>query len=145
MATVRDVLRRKSAAVWTVPPDATVYRALELMAEKNIGAVLVTQNERLVGIFSERDYARKVILHGRSSREVTVGELMSSPVLCVPPEESIESCMALMTERHCRHLPVREGERLVGIVSIGDIGKAIIAEQEIAIRNLESYITGVPA
>jgi CBS domain-containing protein len=145
MTTVRQVLQRKPPGVWTVGPDATVYEALTLMAEMNIGAVPVLEDGALVGIFSERDYARKVILMGRSSRETTVGELMSHPVVSVSPDIPIEACMALMTERHFRHLPVVEGGCLIGIVSIGDIGKAIIADQRIFIHDLESYITGAPA
>jgi CBS domain-containing protein len=145
MTTVRQVLQRKSPGVWTVGPQATVYEALTLMAQMNIGAVLVVEDDALAGIFSERDYARKVILMGRSSRDTTVGELMSHPVVSVNPDIPIEACMALMTERHFRHLPVVEDGRLIGIVSIGDLGKAIIADQKIFIRDLETYITGAPA
>jgi CBS domain-containing protein len=144
MTIVRQILQRKPPGVWTVGPKATVYEALTLMAQINIGAVLVIEEDALVGIFSERDYARKVILMGRSSRDTTVGELMSHPVVSVNPDIPIEACMALMTERHFRHLPVVEEGRLIGIVSIGDIGKAIIADQRIAIHDLESYITGAP-
>jgi CBS domain-containing protein len=145
MTNVRQILQRKSLGVWTVGPEATVYEALTLMAQMNIGAVLVIQEDALVGIFSERDYARKVILMGRSSRDTTVGELMSHPVVSVNPDIPIEACMALMTERHFRHLPVVEQGRLIGLVSIGDVGKAIISDQRIAIRDLETYITGAPA
>jgi CBS domain-containing protein len=145
MTTVRQILQRKPAGVWTVGPQATAYEALALMAQMNIGAVLVMEDEALVGIFSERDYARKVILMGRASRETPVSDLMSHPVVSVNPDIPIEACMALMTERHFRHLPVVEEGRLIGIVSIGDIGKAIIADQRIAIHDLESYITGAPA
>jgi CBS domain-containing protein len=144
MTTVRQVLKTKPPGVWTVGPEATVYETLTLMAQMNIGAVLVIEEDALVGIFSERDYARKVILMGRSSRDTTVGELMSHPVVSVNPDIPIEACMALMTERHFRHLPVIEEGRLIGVVSIGDIGKAIIADQRIAIRDLETYITGAP-
>jgi CBS domain-containing protein len=145
MTTVRQILLRKSPGVWTVGPQATAYEALALMAQMNIGAVLVMEDDALVGIFSERDYARKVILMGRSSRETAVSELMSHPVVSVNPDIPIEACMALMTERHFRHLPIVEEGRLIGIVSIGDIGKAIIADQRIAIHDLEHYITGAPA
>ena len=138
---VKDILRYKPN-VWTIGPEATVYRALEYMAEKNIGAVPVVTEDSLVGIFSERDYARKCILMGRSSRETLVSELMSSPVITIPPELSVEECLALMTERQIRHLPVMQDDRMIGIVSIGDIGKAMIAEQRVAIRDLEGYITG---
>jgi len=145
MTTVRQLLQRKPPGVWTIGPEATVYEVLALMAEMNIGAVPVIEGDVLIGIFSERDYARKVILMGRSSRETTVGELMSHPVVTVNPDIPIEGCMALMTDRHFRHLPVVEEGRLIGIVSIGDIGKAIIADQRIFIHDLESYITGAPA
>jgi CBS domain-containing protein len=145
MTTVRQLLQRKPPGVWTIGPEATVYEALALMAKMNIGAVPVIEGDVLAGIFSERDYARKVILMGRSSRETTVGELMSHPVVTVNPDIPIEGCMALMTDRHFRHLPVVEEGRLIGIVSIGDIGKAIIADQRIFIHDLESYITGAPA
>lgn len=141
---VKHVLQHKPAGVWSTSPRSTVYAALELLAEKNVGALPVLEEGRLVGIFSERDYARKVILRGRSSKEATVGELMSTPVYTVGPNEPIETCMQLMTERHIRHLPVIEGDRVVGMISIGDVGKAIIADQRVVIRDLESYITGAP-
>ncbi len=141
---VKHVLQHKPAGVWSTSPRSTVYEALELLAEKNVGALPVLEEGRLVGMFSERDYARKVILRGRSSKEATVGELMSTPVYTVGPNEPIETCMQLMTERHIRHLPVIEGDRVVGMISIGDVGKAIIADQRVVIRDLESYITGAP-
>jgi CBS domain-containing protein len=112
------------------------------MADKNLGAVLVLEEGQLRGIFSERDYARKVILHGKSSKEISVREIMSSDVITVRPEQSIEECMALMTNNRVRHLPVLENEKLIGIISIGDAVKAIISEQEFTIKQLESYITG---
>lgn len=141
MITIKQILRFKPE-VWTIEPDATVYKALELMAEKNIGALPVVQDGNLIGIFSERDYARKCILLGRFSKDTLVSELMSSPVITVPPETTISECLALMTNQKIRHLPVMEAGRLIGIVTIGDIGKAIISEQEVAIRSLEGYITG---
>jgi CBS domain-containing protein len=141
--TVKQLLQNKMSGVWTISPQATVYQALELMADKNVGALPVVENDKLVGMFSERDYARKVILCGRTSRESLVGELMTSTVFFVRPTQGLEDCLALMTERHIRHLPVMEGDQLVGIVTIGDVGKAIIAEQKIAIRDLENYIVGV--
>ncbi len=145
MITVRDLLAQKrSGAVWSIGPDATVYQALELMAEKNVGALLVMEQGRLVGVFSERDYARKCVLKGRSSRDTRVEELMSSPVIYVQPEQTAEQCLAIMTQRQIRHLPVMEGERVIGVVSIGDVGKAIISAQQEALRDLETYITGVP-
>lgn len=141
MITIKEILRHKPD-VWTIKPDATVYRALELMAEKNVGALPVVQDGKLVGIFSERDYARKCILLGRFSKDTLVSELMSSPVITVTPDMTVYQCMAIMTERRIRHLPVVEGDKLIGIVTIGDVGKAIISEQEVAIRSLEGYITG---
>lgn len=142
MSTVRQLMRTKPAEVWTVEPQASVYGALELMADKDIGAVLVVEHDRLVGVFSERDYARKVVLHGKSSRNTTVGELMTQLVYYVRPEQTTEECLALMTSKRIRHLPVMEGDRLVGIVTIGDVGKEIMSQQEFTIRNLEIYITG---
>ena len=142
MKTARDLLTTKGREVHAVAPDATVYDALALMAEKGVGAVIVLEGGRLVGILSERDYARGVILQGRTSRNMTVAELMSSPVLTVRLEQTIEDCMALMTARHVRHLPVVEREALLGIVTIGDVVKQIISEQEHLIRELENYIRG---
>ncbi len=142
MATVRQLLATKSPDVWTITPQASVYEALELMAEKDIGALLVVQAARLVGIFSERDYARKVVLRGKTSRETTVAELMTQMVFYVTPDQTVEECLALMTERRVRHLPVLEGTTIVGIVTIGDAGKAIISEQRTTIRHLETYICG---
>lgn len=140
--TVRQVLEKKGYDIWWIDPDATVYEALELMAEKNIGAVLVMKNGELVGILSERDYARKVILKGRFSRETLVREIMSERVVCVRPEQTLDECMALMTDKRIRHLPVIENNRVVGVISIGDVVKAIIAEQAFVIQQLENYITG---
>ena len=140
--TVKELLEAKPAALWTVTPDATVYRALEILAEKDIGALPVVDGGRLIGIFSERDYARKVVLKGRASRDVPVSELMVKAVLCVSPTDSIQDCMALMTERRVRHLPVVEGDRLAGIVTIGDVVKSVITEQRHTIRDLERYIRG---
>ena len=142
MNKIKDLLRYKSGDVWTVHPRATVYEALELMAEKNIGALPVLDDGRLVGIFSERDYARKCILMGRHSRETLVSELMSSPVVTIDLSYTIQQCLVVMTEGQFRHLPVMEGDRLTGIVSIGDIGKWVISEQNATIHDLEGYITG---
>ncbi len=142
MSTVRQLLRRKRPEIWTVGPKASVYEALELMAEKDVGALLVLEEGRLDGIFSERDYARKVALKGRTSRETTVGELMTQTIFYVTPEQSVEECLALMTEKRVRHLPVLDHARLVGLVSIGDAVKCIIDEQQLTIRHLEDYITG---
>jgi CBS domain-containing protein len=142
MVTVRQCLQSKGGEIWSVRPDVSVYQALEMMAEKDIGALLVLDGEKLVGIFSERDYARKVILQGKSSRDTWVSEIMTSRVVFVHLEQTIEECMALMTEKHIRHLPVLDGERLVGVISIGDVVKAIITEQQFVIEQLEHYITG---
>jgi CBS domain-containing protein len=142
MYTVKHLLQEKGGQVWSIAPQATVYEALELMAQKNIGALLVLEGGKVVGMFTERDYARKIVLQGRSSKTTTVGELMITNVLYVRPDDSIEDCMALMTDKRLRHLPVMDGERLVGIVSIGDIVKAVISDREFRIRELEHYITG---
>lgn len=142
MKTVKDILRIKGNEIWTTTPDATVYEALQTMAEKNVGALVVLDADAVVGIMSERDYARKVILHGRSSREIRVREIMSSEVYFVQTEQDIQECMAQMTEKRVRHLPALENDRLVGIISIGDVVKALIAEHESTIKHLEDYITG---
>jgi CBS domain-containing protein len=140
MKTVKQVLESKSTGVVTIAPDASVFEALELMARKDIGAVVVMRDSRVVGIMSERDYARKVILHHKTSKEVTVEQIMTDKVLYVRPTQTVEQCMALMTDKHIRHLPVLEGERLIGVLSIGDLVKATISEQDFVIRQLESYI-----
>jgi CBS domain-containing protein len=142
MKTVKDILRIKGNEIWTTTPDATVYEALQTMAEKNVGALVVLDADAVVGIMSERDYARKVILHGRSSREIRVREIMTSEVYFVRPEQDIQECMAQMTDKRVRHLPALENDRLVGIISIGDVVKALIAEHESTIKHLEDYITG---
>ncbi len=142
MKLVRDILQTKGYDVWSVSPDAMVYEALQVMADKNIGAVVVLEDGEVVGIFSERDYARKVILEGRSSLNTPVREIMTSKVYYVHPGQSLEECMALMTEKHIRHLPVLENDRLIGIISIGDVVKAIISDQKVTIQQLENYILG---
>ena len=142
MATVRQLLRTKGNEIWSVAPQATVYEALQIMSEKDVGALLVLDEGNLVGIFSERDYARKLILKGRFSKDTTVTELMTHEVLYVEPQSTIEDCMALMTAKRIRHLPVLEKERLIGIVTIGDVVKQIISDQEFTIRQLGTYITG---
>ena len=145
MAIVRQILDSKGAGaqeVHTISPDASVFTALMLMAEKRVGALLAIENDRLVGVISERDYARKVILRGKASKETNVREIMSSKVFYVGPDHRIEECMALMTEKSIRHLPVLEDDRLIGIVSIGDIVKAVISEQEFIIDQLEQFIMG---
>jgi len=142
MHTVRELLREKGDQVWTIAPQATVYEALELMAGKNIGCLVVIDHGDVAGMFTERDYARKVVLHGRSSKTTAVGELMTTDVLYVGPNDTIENCMALMTDKRLRHLPVMENGKLAGVVSIGDIVKVIISDREFTIRELERYITG---
>lgn len=145
MCYVRDLLLGKSAEIWSIGPRDMAYKALELMAAKNVGALPVVNGEnagKLVGMFSERDYARKVILRGKSSQATPVSELMSSPVICVTPDDSVETCRELMTTRHIRHLPVVENDRLVGLVSIGDVLKATISEKEVLIHDLQNYIAG---
>lgn len=141
MKTVGMLLQEKGRQVWTIEPDLSVLDALQLMAEKNIGALPVVKNGEVVGIFSERDYARKVELTGRRADEVRVAEVMTPQVICVRIESSIEDCMGLMTNRRFRHLPVLEGDTLTGIISIGDVVKAIISDQAFLIEQLERYIT----
>jgi len=140
--TIRDVLRNKSRDVWSTRPDATVYQAIELMAEKQIGALPVMENGELTGIISERDYARKIILKGRSSKETAVSEIMTSPVISVSPQHTVGECMRIVTENRVRHLPVLEGGRMIGMISIGDLVNWIITEQQETIRHLEAYIAG---
>lgn len=140
--TVRQLINRKGSTVWSTQPDATVFEALSIMAEKSIGALLVFEQDDLVGIFSERDYARKVILKGRSSNNTAVGEIMTKKVLVVHPNQTMNDCLALMTDKHIRHLPVMEDDSVIGIISIGDVVKEIISEQEFVINQLAHYITG---
>ena len=140
--TVRQLLATKGNDVWAMSPQATVFDALELMAEKNIGAILVLTDGQLCGVMSERDYARKVVLAGKSSSSTTVSEIMTRPVLVVHPDQTIDKCMALMTDKRLRHLPVIEDDQLVGMVSIGDVVKTIIADQEYMLDQFEIYITG---
>jgi CBS domain-containing protein len=142
MKIVNDILQYKGFDLWFVTPEATVYDALSLMSDKDIGALLVLENDQLVGIFSERDYARKVILQGKSSKITPVKEIMSTKVYFVSPEQTLQECMAVMTDKHIRHLPVLRGEKLVGVISIGDVVKAIIYDQEFTIEQLEKYISG---
>ncbi len=141
MLKIRNVLQGKGNDIWSVLPQTTVYEALQIMADKDIGAILVIEKEQLVGIFSERDYARKVILKGKSSKETLVENLMTTRIYCITPDMSVEECMALMTESHSRHMPVFENNKLTGMVSIGDIVNAIITDQKITIKDLESYFT----
>ena len=140
--TVGSILGRKGRQIWSVAPEATVYQAIALMAEKSVGAVLVISGGRLVGIVSERDYARKVILLGRSSKDARVSEIMTGELVTVTPEITVDGCMRIMTNHRIRHLPVFEGGELVGIVSIGDLVNAIIADQAQTIEHLHMYIGG---
>jgi CBS domain-containing protein len=140
MTTIRQMLDGKAPLI-AIASAATVYDALELMARHDVGALVVLDDGRLVGMFSERDYARKVILHGKTSRELAVSEIMTSQVVCVALGESVDACMQLMTTKRVRHLPVMEGETVVGLVSIGDVVKALLHEQQFRITQLERYIT----
>jgi CBS domain-containing protein len=142
MATIKQILEKKGHDVWSVGPDDTVYSALELMAEKDIGAVPVLFEGKIVGIFSERDYARKVALKGKASREIPVKELMSTEVCFITPDKTITDAMALMHERKTRHLPVMDGSSITGFMSIGDVVNRIMEEQKTKIHDLESYILG---
>lgn len=143
MATVRNILDLKAGkAVFSVEPSVTVYHAIELMCEKNIGGLVIVESGKLVGIFTERDYARKLILKGKSSKDTRISELMTPNPITVRTDNSVEDCMKIMTERHIRHLPVVENEQLIGVISIGDLVKMIIEEQKFIIENLEQYITG---
>jgi CBS domain-containing protein len=143
MRTVTELLKSKSdATVYTISPTASVYDALKLMADKSVGALLVMEGEKVVGIITERDYARKVILMSRSSKETQVRDIMTPEVMYVRPDQTNEDCMALMTENRLRHLPVMDGGQLVGLISIGDLVKDIISEQKFIIQQLEHYISG---
>ena len=143
MKTAGDVLRSKAdQAVHTITPGASVFDAVKLMADKNIGALLVMEGQKIAGIITERDYARKIVLMSRSSRETAVREIMTSAVMYVRPDQTTEECMVLMTESRLRHLPVVDGNRLLGLVSIGDLVKSIISEQKFTIEQLQQYISG---
>ena len=144
MRTVREILKKKGSGVYSVSPETLIFDALKLMSEKEVGAVLVIENNNLVGIMSERDYARKVVLEGKSSKDVPVKEIMSSSVIFVNPDIKPEECMALMTNKRIRHLPVFEKNELIGVISIGDIVKAVIDEKEFQIDQLITYIKGTP-
>ncbi|NJN96046.1 MAG: CBS domain-containing protein [Anaerolineales bacterium] len=142
MKTVKQLLQTKGAAVWSIGPEAWVIDALKLLAEKEIGALVVVEAGQVVGILSERDYARKVSLQGKSSKTTRVGEIMTEKVVFVRPDQTVEDCMALMTSKRIRHLPVMDGDKLMGVISIGDVVKEVIAHQEFLIGQLENYITG---
>jgi CBS domain-containing protein len=142
MKTVKDILRAKGSKVYSISPDATVYEALNRMADKNVGALLVLEVEQIVGLISERDYARKTILKGRFSKETAVKEIMTTNVITVGPGEDLEECMELFTDKHVRHLPVIEDEKIIGIISIGDVVKGVIDYKEFIIQEQEKYIKG---
>ena len=142
MSTVRNILQKKGNAVYSVSPDSSVYDALEELEEKNLGGLVVVENGKLIGVFTERDYARKVILKGRSSKETLVRDIMTSRPIFVNPDTTIDECMRLMSDKFIRHLPVLENDELIGILSIGDIVRYIIYEKDFIIENLEHYITG---
>jgi CBS domain-containing protein len=140
--TITALLHHKGSQVWTISGKATVYEAIKLLADKNIGAIPVLEGDRLIGIFSERDYARKVVLEGKSSRTTPVCEIISTPVVTVTPHHTIEEAMRLMTDKHIRHLPVIDGEKMVGLVSIGDMVNWIISAQTATIEQMTSYLAG---
>jgi CBS domain-containing protein len=139
---IDSILTKKSGEIFSIWPDATVFEAIELMDQKNVGALLVMEAQRLVGMISERDYTRKVVLRGKRSREIKVAEIMSTEVTTSRRQDSVEDCLRLMTEKHFRHLPVLDGDTVVGIISIGDLVKWVIASQSAAIAHLENYIQG---
>ncbi len=143
METIRQILQKKGNQIYSVTPDTTVYDALKLMAEKNIGAVLVLDKGELCGIMSERDYARKVILKGKFSKEIPVKEIMSSEVICIHPDQSIKNTQAIMIKKRIRHLPIMEDDKLIGIISIGDVVNAVLDENSFMIDQLVTYIKGV--
>ena len=141
MATVKQLLQGKGHDIWSIGPEASVYDAIELMADKEVGALVVMEGSSLVGVLSERDYARKVVLQGRSSKGTKINEIMTIRVAYARPEQTVEECMALMTDKRIRHLPVMDGDELLGVISIGDLVKAIIEEQQHVIQQLEQYIS----
>ena len=142
MKTVAQILDSKGHDVWAVDPGDTVLDSLKMMADKRVGALLVMDDEKLVGIVTERDYARKVILEGKSSKQTAVRDIMSDKVLCVSPDRTVDECMALMTDKRARHLPVLDHKKVIGVVSIGDLVKAVINEQQVLIDQLQHYISG---
>ena len=142
MGTVKQILETKGKEMFTITPDTSVYHALELMVEKNVSALLVMENDKLAGIFTERDYARKVVLKGKKSKETEISEIMTRDLITVSPESTIDECMALMTGKYIRHLPVVVDDKLSGIISIGDVVRRIIEDQKLIIGHMEQYIAG---
>lgn len=142
MRTVDQLLEVKGRHVWTIAPDASVFEAIKLMADKHVGALVVVEKDKVAGIISERDYARKVILKDKSSKQTRVRDIMTDKVVAVTPDRTVEQCMAVMTEKRIRHLPVLQEQKLAGILSIGDLVKEIISEKEFMIQQLENYIAG---
>ncbi len=142
MKTIKQLLDEKGSDIWAIGPQETVFRAIKDMAEKEIGALVVLENGKLVGIISERDYARKVILKDKASHDTTVAEIMTSPVVCGRLNQTVDECMALITDKRVRHLPIIEQDQVIGVISIGDLVKSIIAEQQFVIEQLEHYISG---
>lgn len=142
MHTIEQLLESKGKDIWSIAPHATVFEALQIMAEKDVGVLLVIDDGEVVGIFSERDYARKVILKGKSSKDTSVGDLMTKEVFYIKSQNTLQECMALMTAKHIRHIPVFENNQLIGVVTLGDVVKQIISDQEFTIRELGKYITG---
>ena len=139
---IGGILNQKSGEIFSIEPDNTVFKAIEMMADKNVGALLVMKSEKLVGIISERDYTRKVFLRGKSSKETRVEEIMSKDVTITHPHEGVDKCLGLMTDKHIRHLPVVENDKVIGVISIGDLVKHVISCQSAAIAHLENYISG---
>ena len=142
MELIKNLIKEKGDEIWSIEPGASVFDAVKLMADKGVGALIVMKGNKLEGVISERDYARKVILKNRLSRETSVEEIMTTRVVYAHPEQNVEECMALMTEKHIRHLPIMAEEKLLGVVSIGDLVKSIIAQQQLTIKQLEQYVSG---
>lgn len=142
--TISEILLHKGANAWSISPEATVFEAIQIMADKNVGALLVTDNDKLVGIISERDYTRKVAIKGKSSKDLKVREILSGNMITATPTSSVEECLRLMTDHRVRHLPVLDGTKIAGVVSIGDLVNWVISTQGTTIRQLETYITGYP-
>jgi len=141
---ISEILTNKGGQVWSVTPETTVLDAIRMMADKNVGALLVTKDGRLTGVISERDYTRNVVLKGRSSKDTTVREIISGRIVSASPDHTVEACMRMMTEHRIRHLPVLQGNKILGVISIGDLVNTIISSQNSAIQQLETYITGLP-